>query len=135
LQEKIEAFGDYNRHMAAEYFGRSVTAEEALRYYLDRHQKVSRKIFARRIYSASFQSSTASVSLKRHMFRCVLRYYRTLKIRVRNQRQIAEVLGDYNRWVASQEINRPVTRKEAIEHYVDHGGPVAFAEKRTSFYW
>lgn len=50
-----------------------------------------------------------------------------LRVKVRKLHQVVEAFGDTNRWFAAKEIGRPVTEKEALEHYLENGGAEHYA--------
>ncbi|MEX0919037.1 MAG: hypothetical protein WDZ85_03715 [Candidatus Paceibacterota bacterium] len=48
-----------------------------------------------------------------------------------NQEQIAEMLGDDNRYFAGQRFGHSPTKQEAVRHYVECGGPTDFARRNA----
>jgi len=44
-------------------------------------------------------------------------------LKERNQAQIAEALGEFNKYVAGLALGHDPTPDEAVFHYVVHGGP------------
>ncbi len=50
-------------------------------------------------------------------------------LKISNQNQIIEALGDFNRWFASQKLGRRATDEEAVFHYGTDGGAVDYARR------
>jgi hypothetical protein len=44
-------------------------------------------------------------------------------------RQICEMLSEFNMWVTGEKLGHPPTKEEAVMHYVIHGGAENFAER------
>lgn len=54
------------------------------------------------------------------------------EVDVRNRAQIEEAQSDENRWYAGEDLGRPPTDREALMHYIKHGGAEEFARRWDS---
>jgi len=45
------------------------------------------------------------------------------------ERQICEILGEFNMWLAGEKLGHPPTKEEAVMHYILYGGAKNFAER------
>ena len=52
------------------------------------------------------------------------------KVKIEKLEQACEVFGDDNRLFAAIELGRPVTEKQAWDHYLKNGGAIGYRQRR-----